>query len=299
MNLKQLEAFVHVADLGSYSKAARHMFLTQPTVSAHIFSLEKELNAKLFIRNTKEVFLTDDGKKLYKYAKEMMNLEQKIEESFREELEVVSNGITIAASTIPSQYLLPEMIGEFRKRYPKEKIHVIETDSQDVVEKITEHIVDVGFTGTTLEKKHCKYVPFYKDELVVITPNTPYYREIKETQSHNLDWIKGEPIIMRNEGSGTRKEAEKLLEKQGILEEDLHIVATIDNQETIKKSVCQGIGISIMSKLATKEDERLGKLLVFDLHFIKSTRNINLVYNKDYPLSRSVNRFIRVAEELN
>lgn len=298
MNLKQLEAFVNVAELGSYSKAARHMFLTQPTVSAHIFSLEKELSVRLFIRNTKEVFLTDDGKKLYKYAKEMMDLEKKIEESFREDAEDTSTGITIAASTIPSQYLLPEIIGRFREKYPKEKINVIETDSQDVVGKIVDHVVDVGFTGTTLEKKHCKYVPFYKDELVIVTPNNAYYQNIKDNMNNDISWVKDEPAIMRNDGSGTRKEAEKLLSKHGITEDDLHVVATIDNQETIKKSVCQGIGISIMSKLATKEDERLGKLLVFDLSFMKSSRNINLVYNKNYPLSRSVNRFIRVVEEM-
>ena len=85
MNLKQLEAFVKVAEDGSFSKAAKALFLTQPTISAHISSLEKELNARLFVRNTKEVSLSEDGKELYQYASQMVELEKKIEEVFSEE----------------------------------------------------------------------------------------------------------------------------------------------------------------------------------------------------------------------
>ena len=82
MNLKQLEAFVQVAEGGSFSKAAKQLFLTQPTISAHISSLEKELNARFFVRNTKEVKLSDDGKELYRYARQMIDLQKKIEERF-------------------------------------------------------------------------------------------------------------------------------------------------------------------------------------------------------------------------
>ena len=84
MNLKQLEAFVQVAEGGSFSKAAKQLFLTQPTISAHISSLEKELNARFFVRNTKEVKLSDDGKELYRYARQMIDLQKKIEERFDE-----------------------------------------------------------------------------------------------------------------------------------------------------------------------------------------------------------------------
>ena len=107
MNLKQLEAFVQVAEGGSFSKAAKQLFLTQPTISAHISSLEKELNARLFVRNTKEVKLSDDGKDLYRYARQMIDLQKKIEERFETGKEESKHLITIAASTIPAQYLLP------------------------------------------------------------------------------------------------------------------------------------------------------------------------------------------------
>ncbi|MFV0362286.1 MAG: selenium metabolism-associated LysR family transcriptional regulator [Suipraeoptans sp.] len=298
MNLKQIEAFVQVAEVGSYSKAAKKMYLTQPTVSAHIFSLEKELNARLFIRNTKEVYLTEEGRNLYKYAKEMIDLERKIEEIFSGNEAESANGITIAASTIPSQYLLPEIIIHYRDKYPNEQLKIVETDSLNVITRIIDHAVDVGFTGTVLDKKHCKYIPFYRDNLVIITPNNEHFRELDEDIMSDLHWICDEPIIVREEGSGTRKEAEKQLKVSGIDMSELNIVATIENQETIKKSVSQGMGISILSELAVKDEKERGKLLTFKIPKADQGRNINLVYNKNYPLSRSVQRFIRIVEEM-
>ncbi len=295
MNLKQLEAFVQVSESGSFSKAAKELFLTQPTISAHISSLEKELNVRLFIRNTKEVSLSDDGKDLYRYAKQITDLEKAIEERFYMDSDDGKHFITIAASTIPAQYLLPKVLMCYRERYPKEQIKIMETDSSEVVTQVVDHMVDVGFTGTVLEKKHCKYIPFYKDELAVITPDTPEYRILKEQNRDDIDWIKRKPLILREEGSGTRKEAEKQLKNAGISMEALDIVASIANQETIKKSVKQGMGITILSRLAAEDEDGL---LIFPIPGADEGRDINLVYNKNYQMTRSADRFIRIVKEV-
>ena len=295
MNLKQLEAFVQVSESGSFSKAAKELFLTQPTISAHISSLEKELNVRLFIRNTKEVSLSDDGKDLYRYAKQITDLEKAIEERFYMDSDDGKHFITIAASTIPAQYLLPKVLMCYRERYPKEQIKIMETDSSEGVTQVVDHMVDVGFTGTVLEKKHCKYIPFYKDELAVITPDTPEYRILKEQNRDDIDWIKRKPLILREEGSGTRKEAEKQLKNAGISMEDLDIVASIANQETIKKSVKQGMGITVLSRLAAEDEDGL---LIFPIPGADEGRDINLVYNKNYQMTRSADRFIRIVKEV-
>ena len=201
MNLKQLEAFVQVAEGKSFSKAAKELFLTQPTISAHIASLERELNARLFVRNTKEVSLSEDGKDLYRYAKQIIDLQKQIEERFETEEEGSRRCITIAASTIPAQYLLPRVLKRFNEKYPDEQIKIMESDSSKVVSQIVDHIVDVGFTGTVLEKKHCRYLPFYKDKLAVITPNTERYRRLKEESREGIDWILEEHLIMRRKSS--------------------------------------------------------------------------------------------------
>ena len=297
MNLKQLEAFVQVAEGGSFSKAAKQLFLTQPTISAHISSLEKELNARLFVRNTKEVKLSDDGKELYRYARQMIDLQKKIEERFETGKSESKHLITIAASTIPAQYLLPEILMKFNERYPKEQVKLLETDSSQVVTKIIDHMVDVGFTGTVLEKKHCKYIPFYKDELIVITPNTEKYQVLHQN-IEDISWISGECLLMREEGSGTRKEAGKQLRNAGINLDKLKIIASIENQETIKKSVKQGMGISIISRLAAEEETKSGYLLTFPIPKADQGRDINLVYNKNYQISKSAERFVKVVKEV-
>ena len=297
MNLKQLEAFVYVAEGGSFSKAAKELYLTQPTVSAHIASLEKELEARVFVRNTKEVNLSKDGQVLYKYARQIIDLEKRIEDEFVSHKKAGKTCITIAASTIPAQYLLPKILAQFNERFPDEQLKIMETDSAEVIEQIINQAADIGFTGTVLEKKHCKYVPFYKDDLVLITPNTAKYRGYQKNQDQT-EWIRKEAFIMREEGSGTRKEAEKKLKELDIKPESLNIVATIENQETIKRSVSREVGISILSKLAVEDEVRSGKVLAFPIPVTDGGRDINVVYNRNYKLSISAEKFLKIVKEV-
>lgn len=288
-----------VVETGSFSKAAKELYLTQPTVSAHISTLERELKVRLFIRNTKEVMMSEAGQELYRYAKQMVELECQIAEHFNMRgKNSSSHCVTIAASTIPAQYLLPEVLMQFKKRYPDEQFKLIETDSTEVVSQIVNSMADVGFTGTVLEKKYCRYIPFYKDKLAIITPNTEKYRTLLESSKDDISWIKKEHIIMREEGSGTRKEAQKQLKKAGIETANLDIIASIDNQETIKRSVRQGMGISVLSRLATEEEVRDGQILAFPIPKSDAGRDINLVYNKNAPMTANIERFIKIIKEI-
>lgn len=296
MNLKQLEAFVRVAETKSFSTAAKVLFLTQPTVSAHIASLERELNTCLLIRNTKGVALSEPGKELYAYAEQMLELEQKIRGRFGLAGRPPGSVLRIAASTIPSQYLLPDIMSRFRKEYPEEQLKLFETDSSGVVEMILSHKADVGFTGTVLEKGNCTYIPFYQDELVVLTPSTERYRARKDAGI--ASWILEEPVILREEGSGTRKEALRLLAELGVDISKLDIAAIMENQETIKRSVGSGMGISILSKLAAKEETDSGKLLEFPLGETGGKRNINVVYDAGYPSLPAADKFIKTVKQM-
>lgn len=297
MNLKQLEAFVKVARERNFSKAAKDLFLTQPTVSAHIASLEKELNVRLFVRNTKEVELSEDGKKLFYYAQQMVELEKQIEAEFDKSRKESSSLIKIAASTVPSQYLLPEVLACFGQLYPQIRLKVMETDSKRVAEQVAENQVDIGFTGTVIEKRECVYLPFYEDELVLIAPNKEQYREYAR-QKGSVEWVKQENLILREEGSGTRTEAEKKLKKMGIYRQDLHIKASIENTETIKRLVSGGVGISILSKLAVKDKLTSGEILGIPLEKEGGKRNIHLVYNKNFQLSDPAKNFMELVKKV-
>lgn len=294
MNLKQLEAFVNVAEKRSFSKAARELYLTQPTVSAHVSALEKELNIKLFLRNTREVGLTDEGEKLYQYARQMLNLEQLIYEAF--DSDVASNScIKIATSTIPAQYLLPDILSRYSSMYPKEQFELVESDSAGVIRAVSERMVDIGFTGTILDKKSCEYVPFFDDELIIVMPNNEKYRQIKETET-GIEWLERVPIIMREQGSGTRKEAEKQLKREGIDIRKLNVVANMENTEVIKQSVKKGIGVTIISNLAAAEDLKWENVLAYPLGEKKRVRKLYVVYNKEYPRTKAVKKMMKIAE---
>lgn len=295
MNLKQLEAFARVAEAKSFSEAAKILYLTQPTVSAHVASLEKELGVCLLMRSTKEVSLTEEGEILYDYAMQMLELEQQIRERFgsRKKEGAV---LRIAASTIPSQYLLPEIMVRFRERYPGVRLRVMETDSTGAVEQILSRRADIGFAGTVLEEKQCVYIPFYQDELVVIIPGEGL--EGPESAAETAAWIRRMPVILREEGSGTRKEAQRLLRQMGIELSELNIVASIQNQETIKRSVRNGMGISILSRLAAEDEIRSGGLRAVPLGETGGKRNINLVFDRRSLHSTEAEKLIDLVKEM-
>ena len=296
MNLKQLEAFVRVAVTKNFSTAAKQLYLTQPTVSAHIASLERELGTCLLVRSTKGVALSESGKELYAYAEQMLELEQKIRERFGLTGKQSGSVLRIAASTIPSQYLLPDIMVKFRKEYPGEQLKLFETDSGGVVEMILSHKADIGFTGTVLEKGNCTYIPFYQDELVILTPATERFKARKDADVSS--WIPEEPVILREEGSGTRKEALRLLSQMGIDITELNVAALMENQETIKRSVGSGMGVCILSRLAAREEIDSGKLLAFPLGETGGKRNINMVFDAGYPSLPAADKFIKTVKQM-
>ena len=171
----------------------------------------------------------------------------------------------------------------------------METDSNTVIEKVLTGVADIGFTGARFERKNCRYIPFFEDEMVLITPNNLKFRKFKEqyfgkkaselsykdTAVAKRYWIESEPLILREEGSGTRKETEKLLEKIGIDISKLNIIADVNDPESIKRYVRKGMGISIISKLAVKEEIEEGKILCFSLKGSFGKRFLNVVYRND------------------
>lgn len=297
MNLKQLEAFVQVAEKKSFSKAAQAMFLTQPTVSAHIAALEKEFHKRLIIRNTKGVELSADGSRFYDYAKQVvLMVEEMMQEFGAEQIVGEQSLVKIAASTVPTLYLLPDILVKFRQKYPKEQFQIVEGDSASVIEQVALRNVDIGFTGTEIPNKYCEFIPFYEDDLIVITPNTERYHQRKQGEDV-LEWVQNEPLIMREEGSGTRKETEKILQKFGVRIDELNVVATVENPEAIKRSVSNGMGISVLSALSASDAVINGSVLGFSLGEMLGKRQIYVVYNHNFHLTPGAERILRIVEK--
>ncbi len=291
VNLRQLEAFVKIANNKSFSATAKEMYLTQPTISAYISKLEAELGRELFVRTTKAVELSEDGQKIYLYAKEIVELAEKLENEFSDADEGTRQ-IVVSASSIPGTYLLPEILAHFSRLSPNVEFRVNETDSRGVVSDISEHRAEIGFCGTVFGVKNVRYIPFFRDELVLAVPNTPKYRKKLEDPG-DLSWIAAEPWILRGSGSGTQREAEKLLKEMGIGPSDLHIVARINNTGAILLSVREGTGIAILSRLACEEAARRNEILMMPLRKEGAFRDVNMVISSVNQPSESCKRLIK------
>ncbi|TWH47262.1 selenium metabolism-associated LysR family transcriptional regulator [Sporomusa sp. KB1] len=295
MEMKQLEAFVAVVQHNSFSKAADMIYLSQPTISAHISSLENEIGAQLLIRSTKAVYPTQTGKELFHRAKNILALRDEAISSVNKVDREMSGEISILASTVPAQFLLPEIITAFQKQYPHIVFHVHQADSLQVVEELLGYRYDFGLVGTSVNSRRLMTVPFYRDTLVLITPKSmivnkgEMYRDLPA-------FLRQQPFVMRGDGSGTRVEMEQLLHKQGVSVQNLNVVAYFHDTQSILSAVSHGMGVSFVSQVAAAAYEKIGQIKVYDLEQQAFVRQLHLVFKKEMVLSPVQRLFVTYLE---
>lgn len=292
MELKQLESFVAVVVYKSFTEAAKQLYISQPTISTHIQMLEKELESKLIIRTTKTIELTKRGKELYECAVKMLDLRDGLLEKWKGSDEKI---VRLGVSTIPSAYILPEFLPKFCKDYPEIFFHSIQSDSKGIIEGVLDDRMDVGLIGMECDDEHLACVPFYEDELIVITPVTEYFLKLRKKENA-MEALFKEPMILREKGSGTKKAADLFLEKEGISKDSLQVVAYMNDPEAIKNSVAAGLGISIVSKKAAENMILEKRLLSFEFSRYTSGRKFYIIYKKDYVLKSFISTFINYIQ---
>ena len=292
MEFKQLEAFVAVVDYGSFSEAARKLYLTQPTISAHVRSLEEELHTKLILRTTKKTTITTRGYQLYDSAVRMLEIRNNLLENFTG---VQKHMIDLAASTIPSSYLLPEILAAFGKTHPDIYFHSIQADSAESINRVLDGTVDLALVGQNTRDETCVFLPFCQDKLVIATPITNHYLSLQNKTVTFEDFIK-DPIIIREKGSGTKKEMDLFLERIGITPSDLNVIARMNDLEGIKKSIVNGLGISILSVRSAIDLQKTKQILLFPLEESAHKRTFYIVYSKNRILKPHVRQFIQFVQ---
>ncbi|MDO4733118.1 MAG: selenium metabolism-associated LysR family transcriptional regulator, partial [Bacillota bacterium] len=262
MDFRQLETLAAVVEAGGFSRAAETLYLTQPTITAHINSMEQELGQQLLIRSTKGVQPTEAGRRCYEYAKRTL--------SGRDQLLAELGGgesprtqIRIASSTVPAQYLLPELMAAYRLKHPEQSFSLRICDSTEVALRLQEHQADLGFCGSPLGGSDCRFHALASDDLVVICPLCEPYLQL-QGEAFPLELLFRAPMICREAGSGTRLEFERWLRERD-KEAQLKLVAEMADPQAIKNAVAAGLGLAVLSARSVEDYVRLGKLLSFPL----------------------------------
>ncbi|MEO2068860.1 MAG: selenium metabolism-associated LysR family transcriptional regulator [Desulfurobacteriaceae bacterium] len=281
MDLRQLEVFVKVFELKSFSKAAEKLNISQPTVSAHIQNLEDELSLKLFDRIGRKVVPTFEAKILYKHAVELI---KKRDEALSELLSVNKRSkgfLKIAASNIPGDFLIPHTLPKLKHLLPEVIVRVDIFDSKKVIKLLKEVIpdYDLGVVGSKLEDQKLEYKKILDDEIVLIAP--PYYKK----DSLELKELSEIPLLLREEDSGTRLTVEKALEENGLNPLSLNIIAILGSNTAIKESVKKGVGFGLVSKYSVLKELECKKLKVLKVNGLSIKRSFYAVKRKDITLT--------------
>lgn len=279
MEFRQLEAFVNVVQHHSFSKAAKEMFLSQPTVSAHVVSLEQELSCRLFDRTTKHVEVTKEGEKLYGYAKKMLDLRNEAYKEFIRSGDEKTS-LVLAGDSVALQYVLPDILEKFKKLHGDTDIALIQKNSAKTVEMLLTKEADLGFLGRHEDVPELTFIPYGCDQQVVIAPNRERYRNLLEN-GYTLEGLLREPFILRELTDDTEEDEDRFLEEHGIDLKTLHVAAKIHDKEIMKRSVSMGMGIAVMPLKAVEEEAKKGNLLIFYLDLEQNERTLYLAFRKE------------------
>ncbi len=298
MDLKQLEIFVAVAKYQSFSKAAKELFLTQPTISAHIQNLEKELGTVLINRNNKIITLTRPGEILFEHAIYILNNCKRAVYDIKEYEGKIEGLIDIACSSIPETYLLPDFLKSFLNEYPNVRFNISHYDSKYAISEILNERISFGLVGSKINNDQVEYIDLIDDELVLITPCDLIVDN--DDGFVSLDTLSKLNFIMRKEGSGTQNLVVNKLKENSFNINQLNTIAYIESNEAIKEMVRLGLGVSFVSYNSAIDYITLNKVNFFRVKDIVFDRKFYFIYSKKKTFTPLESKFLNnICEYFN
>lgn len=291
MDLGQLEAFVQVASRRSFSRAADALGVTQPSVTARIQALERDLAEMLFERNGRGVSLTEAGTFFLPHAQRVLRALQDGRDAVESLRQLELGTLRMGAAPTISTYVLPELLKQFRSRYPGLEVSVRTEYSEQIVRMVVADEVQVGLERS-ITHPEVVAVPLYRDEVIlIVSPKHSFVGRGVAT----VDEVSRQPLIMFNRGSGYYRLVHDALRQAGMLPAPM---MELDNMEATKKMVEEGLGIAMLPKLAVEHELRRGELQRIRVEGMTMPRpEISLIYRRGRPLSRAAIAFIRTLEE--
>jgi len=291
--LPHLSTFVRAAEQGSFTAAAAALGITQAAVSQRIAVLEKELRVSLFDRPAGKIALTEAGQRLYGYARKIRDLHERARRSLGGFHPSVSGDLPIAASSVPGECFLPSLLSAFQAKYPHVRVRATVSDSGSVIADVERGRASLGLVGQKAEKPRLESRPIGSDSLVLLVPSGHPWASRRLV---SLSALTGEPLIIRESGSGSRRALEKSLEQAGTSLADLNVSLELGSNAAIKDAVKRGLGVAFLSRLTVARELDAHELRAVAVRGLCLKRNFYLVYHRRRPQSPAARVFMHFVE---
>jgi DNA-binding transcriptional LysR family regulator len=290
---RRLQVFHAVAKHLSFTKAAETLFMTQPAVTFQIKQLEEQFNVRLFERGHGQIELTDAGRVVLDYAERILVLSTELDARMKDLTGKVAGLLLVGASMTIADYLLPQVLGEFKARFPGVVPRLLVANSETIQNQVAEHSLDVGFIeGDSLLPSLVTELCCEDELRLVCAPSHALARHRAITP----DMLLQHPYVSREPGSGTREVADHYLQKAGISPDSLQPVMELGSPEALKGLVSTGYGFAIMSRATVAKETRLGELVGIPFS-PRMVRNLCAVYPKQKFHPKALSSFIAFAKE--
>jgi DNA-binding transcriptional LysR family regulator len=246
LNIENIEAFVYVIHFNSFNKAADALFLSQPSISARIQSLERELDAKLFDREGRQFSLTEKGKQFLPFAQQILHAYKKSKQHLQQ-MKTSLHELRIGCTVSVSNYVMPELLPRFKEQYPDMQIKLLTASTETILERVVNKELDLGFVRNVTHP-HVDSVPFYEDQIrLFVYKGHPFI----DREEISIEDVAGQPLVFFECGSLDWMKIHRLFET---LDQQPTIEFHIDNLETAKKLVAAGMGISFLPELCVRKE---------------------------------------------
>jgi DNA-binding transcriptional LysR family regulator len=290
MTPRHLKIFVSVCEHKNMTRAAKSLYLSQPSVSQAIAELEKFYEVRLFERLNHRLYLTPAGEKLLSYARHMLNLTEQVK---KELSEFGAAGILrIGASLTIGTYLLPRLLSAFGEQMPVVEVFSVVDNTHAIERMILQDEIDIGLVEGPIHSRDILEENIQTDHLVVIASPSHALSKRKNITVSDLANLK---FIVRESGSGTRSIFENAIQSKGI---PWKIAGSYNNIESIKQAVRANLGLAVVPKISIAEDVKMGWLIPLDVRGLNLARNFNLIYHKQKFFTPAIKALISLAHEL-
>ena len=294
MDTRQLAAFCAVVERRSFSQAADRLGVTQPAVSLQVRALEKRLGAQLLDRSGRRVEPTEAGWRLYRGAQRMLALEDQLVADVAASGEgALAGDLVLGASTGPAAVAIPVALAEFQRLNPDIRVYLAVSDTHSVVERVAARELELGIVGAARRHRGVRFERFFSDQVILACP--PGHAFAGRTIT--LDELREETLILMQDGAGVRQVVEDALRRQGVRLRDLDVRLELGLQESVRRAVEAGYGVTFISRTAVEADLAGGRLAEARVEGLEVTREISLASATGRARTRVADAFVAFARE--